>query len=83
MNYDLEWRIKRMLEIGGEILKAGRGGGRVYAVTPVLKIQNPRKQYYSDAWRWQEGMSCQAGKRNGRATRALEEKTVTSCKNLL
>ena len=58
MSYDLEWRIKRMLEIGNVILQAGRGGGRIYVATPVIKIQNSRKQYYTDAWRWQEGLSC-------------------------
>lgn len=58
MSYDLEWRIKRMLEIGGEILTAGRGGGRIYVATPVIKIQNSRKQYYTDDWRWQEGLKC-------------------------
>lgn len=35
-----------------------RGGGRVYVATPVIKIQNPRKQYYTDDWRWQEGLKC-------------------------
>lgn len=58
MSYDLEWRIKRMLEIGGEILTAVRGGGRIYVATPVIKIQNSRKQYYTDDWRWQEGLKC-------------------------
>lgn len=58
MSYDLEWRIKRMLEIGNEILRAGRGGGRIYVATPVIKIQNSRKQYYTDDWRWQEGLKC-------------------------
>ena len=70
MNYDLEWCIKRMLEIGNEILQAGRDGGRIHVakpVKPVIKIQNPRKQYYTDDWRWQEGLSCQASRR--RATR--------------
>lgn len=62
MSYDLEWRIKRMLEIGNEILQAGRGGGRIHVAKhvakPVIKIQNPRKQYYTDDWRWQEGLKC-------------------------
>lgn len=56
MSYALEWRIKRMLEIGNVILHAGRGGGRIYVATPVIKIQNSRKQYYTDDWRWQEGL---------------------------
>lgn len=62
-----EQRIQRMLELSDMILRAGRGGGRVYVATPVIKIQNPRKQYYTDAWRWQEGLSCHASRR--RATR--------------
>ena len=62
-----EQRIQRMLELSDMILQAGRGGGRVYIATPVIKIQNPQKQYYTDAWRWQEGLSCQASRR--RATR--------------
>lgn len=68
MSYDKEQRIQRMLELSSDIiLRAGRGGGRVYVATPVIRIQNPRKQYYTDAWRWQEGLSCQASRR--RATR--------------
>lgn len=62
-----EQRIQRMLELSDKILRVGRGGGRVYVATPVIRIQNPRKQYYTDAWRWQEGLSCQASRR--RATR--------------
>lgn len=68
MSYDKKQRIQRMLELSSDIiLRPSKGSGRVYVATPVIRIQNPRKQYYTDTWRWQEGLSCQAGRR--RATR--------------
>nr|DAH63650.1 MAG TPA: hypothetical protein [Caudoviricetes sp.] len=40
---------------------------RFYIVTNKMKAIKPRRQYYTDDWRWQEGLSCQASRR--RATR--------------
>lgn len=42
---------------------------RFYIVSNPIKAIKPRRQYYTDDWRWQMGI--------------LQEKTATCCKNLL
>lgn len=35
-----------------------RRSNRVYLVTDQIKVTKPRRQYYTDDWRWQEGLKC-------------------------
>lgn len=62
MNMTLQQKILRIIELGDVIMRAGNPPTFItprrsdfYVKRAGLRMQKPRRQYYTDDWRWQEG----------------------------